>query len=438
MNNPGTWCLPGGTSHKGETPWECAYRESCEEMGSLPACNPTLHLMQTEKDRTVHIFLCDVPEIFSPHMDGDTQFETSGFGWFTRKEIKKLPLQPNFEKQWKTIKWDRVAKRISNTINGEMQETAPEAGELYPAGARWPYPRRSDGAEDPHYGTAETDAFPSRDPSRNTPAAHGPVDGADEIGNTRVYGPDGDDTTEYPKKRGRSAKRPKKFPSQEPPMPQNTDGGSSAGGQDVGSETGVPPSGDSFTKMYMDLVTSKIGPKPAVGSVPAEAPKPAEYGSKPPETFDPAETVATETDDGIGYYPTPKKKNKSGPSDYSDANPVDAEHVYVQMAKNFPPDAIQWIKRARWMGPINVPWDRIDSDDVESWAASHQPGKVKEFENLIKQHDGHVAPSVTIQDDDSPKAIIIDGHHRALARKNLNMPVLSYLGLIDPKEPSGR
>ena len=345
MNNPGTWCLPGGTSHTGESPWECAYRESCEEMGDLPACNPTVHFMQVENKRTIHIFMCDVPEIFTPHMDGDTQFETAGYGWFSRKEIKKLPLQPNFAEQWKNIKWDEVAKFIANTESGEMLVGVDEDQPLFPAGARWPYPRRSDGAEDPHYGTAATDAFPSRDPSRNTPAAHGPVDGADVVGgNTRVYAPDGDETAEQPKKRGRSAKKPKKFPSQEPPMPQNTQGGTESGGQSVGSETGVPPSaerkmfqqhvmemydnrgryplkiaqgeqyqGDSFTKMYLDMVTGKATPRPATGSVPAEAPKPMQPHSEaavPP--VDPSENVATEDDEGeIAYYPHPEKKRYS-------------------------------------------------------------------------------------------------------------------------------
>jgi hypothetical protein len=129
-----------------------------------------------------------------------------------------------------------------------------------------------------------------------------------------------------------------------------------------------------------------------------------------------------------------KGKGAGGPSDFRDANPVDAEHIYDQMAKNFPPDAIEWVKRAHWLGPMNIPWARIDSDDVQSWAASHQPDKVKEFERLIQAHGGHVAPSVVIQDDDSPKAIIIDGHHRALARKNLNMDVLAYIGVIDRKD----
>jgi 8-oxo-dGTP pyrophosphatase MutT (NUDIX family) len=435
MNNPGTWGLPGGTSHVGEDPWSCAWRESCEEMGDLPACQPVVHLMQTEKNRTVHIFLCESDKPFTPAMNGSTQDETAGYGWFNRKEIKKLKLQPNFAEQWDSIKWDEVNKAIVNTESGEMMETRPEAGELYPAGARWPYPHRSDGAEDPHYGTAETDAFPSRDPSRNTPAAHGPVDMADET-STRVYGPDIDETTEFPKKRPKVKPGKKKLPSQEPVMPQNTNGGVSAGLQAVGGLTGVPPSGDSFTKMYTDIVAGRLkaAPVPVVGSVPAKTPEPMSPHAVEPEVFDPAENVATETDEGIAYYPQKKTKGSGGPSDYSDPNPVDPEHVMNLMRANFPEESIEWVRRARWVGPVQIPWERIDDDSIDSWAASHQTGAVNRFAKEIKDNTGHTNPSILIQDDDSPKAIIIDGHHRALARHKLGQPVLAYLGMIDPKD----
>ena len=121
-------------------------------------------------------------------------------------------------------------------------------------------------------------------------------------------------------------------------------------------------------------------------------------------------------------------------ADFTDANPVEAEHVYLLMAKNFPPDAIQWVKRAKWIGPIWVPWDRIDQDDRKEWAASHQPEKVAEFEKAIKAHSGHVAPSIMVQEPNSQKAFIVDGHHRALAHENLKQKVLAYIGNIEPKD----
>jgi hypothetical protein len=121
-------------------------------------------------------------------------------------------------------------------------------------------------------------------------------------------------------------------------------------------------------------------------------------------------------------------------ADYNDPSPIEAEHVFLLMSKNFPPDAIGWVKRARWTGPQWVPWDRVDTDDKDKWAASRQPAKVKEFEDAIKAHDGRVAPSILVQEPKSNKAFIVDGHHRALARENLGQKVLAYLGNIDPND----
>jgi ParB-like chromosome segregation protein Spo0J len=104
------------------------------------------------------------------------------------------------------------------------------------------------------------------------------------------------------------------------------------------------------------------------------------------------------------------------------------------MRSNFPEDSIAWVMRTKWTGPVNIPWERIDKDAIDSWAASHQPQTVSRFARDIKAGTGHVNPSVLIQDNDSPKAIIIDGHHRALAHHKLGQPVLAYLGNIDPKD----
>jgi hypothetical protein len=156
--------------------------------------------------------------------------------------------------------------------------------------------------------------------------------------------------------------------------------------------------------------------------------------SEPPEAFDPGDTVeqwSPEAESDIVHDLPPARK---GVSDFNDPNPVDAEHVYLLMAKNFPAEAIQWVKRAHWIGPVWIPWDRVDQDDRDKWAASHQPEKVKEFENAMKEHSGHVAPSILVQEPKSPKAFIVDGHHRALARENLKQKVLSYVGNINPKD----
>lgn len=132
-----------------------------------------------------------------------------------------------------------------------------------------------------------------------------------------------------------------------------------------------------------------------------------------------------------GRPPNPAGKSAS---DFNDANPVDAEHVYLQLARNFPADAIAWVRRARWTGPQWVPWDRVDTDDEDKWAASRQPGKVDEFAAQISEHHGHVAPSVLVQEPGTNRAFIVDGHHRALARRKLGQRVLAYVGNIDPAD----
>lgn len=108
---------------------------------------------------------------------------------------------------------------------------------------------------------------------------------------------------------------------------------------------------------------------------------------------------------------------------------IPAEHVYVQMARNFPPKSIEWVRRAKWTGPVYVSWESIDTEDKEKWAAAHEPGKVADFKKQIKAHDGHVAPSVLVRQK-TGRAFIVDGHHRALAREELDQPVLAYIGTV--------
>src|SRR6185437_9610434 len=77
-----------------------------------------------------------------------------------------------------------------------------------------------------------------------------------------------------------------------------------------------------------------------------------------------------------------------GAQHVTDPNPVEWRHVYAQLEANFPADAIQWVKRARWIGPVKVPWSRIDRDDEDKWAASHQPKAVNRFARAIATGPG--------------------------------------------------
>ena len=118
-------------------------------------------------------------------------------------------------------------------------------------------------------------------------------------------------------------------------------------------------------------------------------------------------------------------------SDITDPSPVEAEHIANLMRSNFPEDALRWVFRGTWIGPVNIPWDRIDKDDIEKWAASHQPKAVARFKRKILARNGQVKPSICIQGHDGDRCIVIDGHHRAIAHNELGRPVRAYVGHIN-------
>ena len=56
------------------------------------------------------------------------------------------------------------------------------------------------------------------------------------------------------------------------------------------------------------------------------------------------------------------------------------------------------------------------------------------FARAITSGTGHTNPSILVQEPNSNRAFIVDGHHRALARRKLGKPVLAYVGNIDAKD----
>ena len=119
-----------------------------------------------------------------------------------------------------------------------------------------------------------------------------------------------------------------------------------------------------------------------------------------------------------------------GASDLGDPNPVEAEHVINQMRRNYPDKALKWMSGARWIGPVEVPHDRIDYDDKDSWAATGQPDRVQKFAKGIKAGTKHLHPVVAVQEPGDDKIKVIDGHHRTLAYQKLGRPVKAYVGFV--------
>lgn len=137
-------------------------------------------------------------------------------------------------------------------------------------------------------------------------------------------------------------------------------------------------------------------------------------------------------DEGDLSRPVPVQHREQGKAaaDHTDPNEVEAEHVYNQMLINYPPKSIKWIKKCRWIGPIEVPVDRVDTDDERSWAASHQQARVDEFADKLKKGKP-VHPGVSVQEPGETKIKVIDGHHRYQAAAKAGKPFLTYIGFVD-------
>lgn len=124
---------------------------------------------------------------------------------------------------------------------------------------------------------------------------------------------------------------------------------------------------------------------------------------------------------------TPKMLIKAGPGS------VEADKVYQQLLPHYPAKSIAWVKRARWSGPHDVPFDQIDHDDMDSWAASHQQAKVDRFAARIKDGDDP-DPVVLVSWPGRASLLDVDGHHRALGAKKAGKPVRAWIGVVDPAD----
>lgn len=121
-------------------------------------------------------------------------------------------------------------------------------------------------------------------------------------------------------------------------------------------------------------------------------------------------------------------------ADLSDPNPVEAEHILSIMRASFPEKALGWVREARWIGPVQIPQDRINDASQDTWRASHEPDDVKHYARQIKHDPNQVAPVIMIQAEGESKADVIDGHHRVLAYRKRGLPVKGYVGFIGRKD----
>jgi 8-oxo-dGTP diphosphatase len=96
VDEGGTWSMPGGAIHAGESAQAAAYREATEEIWPVPAYRITrTEVQDCGGGWKFHILHADVDEPFTAY----THKETVGTGWFTLSQMKALRLHPGF-RQW--------------------------------------------------------------------------------------------------------------------------------------------------------------------------------------------------------------------------------------------------------------------------------------------------------------------------------------------------
>ena len=91
----GTWGIPGGAMHKGESPEAAARREAQEEIGPLPSYQVTaIEPQDCGGGWTFYVVGAAVEKLF----DAFCVRETDATGWFTREEMRSLSLHPGLLK----------------------------------------------------------------------------------------------------------------------------------------------------------------------------------------------------------------------------------------------------------------------------------------------------------------------------------------------------
>jgi len=95
VDEGGRWGIPGGAIRDGESPEMAARRETVEELGTLPSYRVTgIESQDCGGGWIFHTITADVEDRF----DAFCGQETDATGWFTREEIRSLPLHPGIQR----------------------------------------------------------------------------------------------------------------------------------------------------------------------------------------------------------------------------------------------------------------------------------------------------------------------------------------------------
>lgn len=114
--HPGSWGLPGGKAHDGESLLSAMQRECTEEIGEFPEYIRLIPLEKfTSEDQnfSYHTFFCCVADEFRPTLN----HEHLGYAWIDSMNWPR-PLHPGL---WSTVNFDAVREKIE-TIKTLVQD----------------------------------------------------------------------------------------------------------------------------------------------------------------------------------------------------------------------------------------------------------------------------------------------------------------------------
>lgn len=108
--------------------------------------------------------------------------------------------------------------------------------------------------------------------------------------------------------------------------------------------------------------------------------------------------------------------------------------AYGLLRQRFPSSAIEWAKTIRWDPLDKIDLDRFDTQDETNWAAYGAPDHVQLEIDQYKKGENKPLIGVQPPGADAP-ILIIDGHHRYLARERMHKSrVLAYVGHVPRAE----
>lgn len=129
--------------------------------------------------------------------------------------------------------------------------------------------------------------------------------------------------------------------------------------------------------------------------------------------------------DATGEWPGPHAHEKAD-------SPTLAQKIRRQLTEDYPLAAMRWLDDAQITGPFEVEASKIDFDDVESWQASDDPEKVARFRERLER--GKAKPVLLVDKPGEGKLMVADGHHRALAGREADLPVPAWIAKVPTQD----